>query len=270
MDVVITNPRNAVSAVRLGLPVITAIPTNNNYNNIINWGRSDAPDNDNVINKGCYVSRTVNKDGYLHDLEDNHIPVPAIRDAGDALQDRSWVIRPNVHEEGREFNLHNVEVDGTIRVPEDHHATLFISPTREYRIWFAGNSHKTAKRTPRPSEDETDESCRSKWGYRNCDNFPGAIELVKKARAVVPIQFGAFDLLWATEERKWYILEVNSAPSLDTDSVRAFMAAGIKALMRPEPTIAATPRPAVATPLPQVIRRRLKVITMEGWQEIEV
>ena len=270
MNVVICNPRNAVSAVRLGLPVLTELGNMADYINIINWGRSDAPDNEKVINKGCYVARSVDKAQYLKDLNNNNVSCPMIVGSGTTVCSGSWVMRPDAHEEGSDFRLHNCEEDGDMTLNPGYHATKFISPTREYRIWFAGSRYMTAKRIPRPSEDETDETCRSKWGYRFVDNFPGAIELCNEARQVVPIQFGAFDVLWATEERKWYILEVNSAPSLDHDRVRSFMVPGIKSLMRPAPVVAhgVPPRDAITvTPPP---RRRIKVMTMAGWEEIEV
>ena len=269
MNVVICNPRNAVSAVRLGLPVLTELGNMADYTNIINWGRSDAPDNEKVINKGCYVAKSVDKAQYLKDLNSNHVSCPPVTREGTRADHGSWVLRPNTHEEGNDFHIHNCEEDGSLIVDEGYHATRFISPTREYRIWFAGNRYMTAKRIPRPSEDETDETCRSKWGYRFVeDNFPGAIELCNKARQVVPLQFGAFDILWATEERKWYILEVNSAPSLDHSSVRSFMVPGIKFLMRPDPAVGVAPRAqAIVTPS---ARRRIKVMTMAGWEEIEV
>ncbi len=270
MDVVLTNPRNAVSAVRLGLPVVMELRDPVGYNNIINWGRSDGPDSVNVINKGSVISRTVDKASFIHEMLNAGVSAPAIRDEAEAIQDRKWVVRPNNHEEGSDFRLHDVELEGAIRIPAGHHATLFIEGAREYRIWFAGNTFLTAKRIPRPSEGETDETCRSKWGYSfRSQNFPGSIVEIRKALAVIPIQFGAFDLLWATEERKWYILEVNSAPSLDHERVRSFMCSGIRSMMRPPLVVPPSNlRPPQVSTAP--VRRRIKVMTMEGWQEIEV
>ena len=261
MNYIITNPRNAVSAVRLGLPVVTEVPRD--YDNIVNWGRSDATA-PKMLNPGTQIANTVDKYHYLTVIAQHGVSCPPTYGPGNILPRGQYVMRPFTHEEGSDFDL--VTSAGTAVVPSEFHATKFITPTREYRVWFANAKFLTARRIPRPSEDETNESCRSKWGYQAVDNFDGAITQVKKALAVMPLDFGAFDLLWATEERKWYILEVNSAPSLDTDRVRNFMVPNIKAMLRPEPAQIVIPA-ANAAPIQ---RQRFKVMTMDGWREVEI
>lgn len=263
MDVVLTNPRNAVSAIRLGLPVVSSLSTFNRDDNVINWGRSDGPNDVNVLNHGAQIAITINKRRYLELLCSSGVSVPEVYGPGRLPQRGQYVVRPDQHEEGNEFSIAN----GGDYVADGHHATKFITPTREYRVWFANNKFLTARRIPRPSEGETDESCRSRWGYQATSNFDGAVALCRQALAVAPLHFGAFDLLWATDQHKWYILEVNSAPSLDSERVRNFMVPNIKAMMTQEPA----QRPQPATPLRAPARRRVEVLSRDGsWVEIEV
>ena len=242
---VMTHPRNAVSAVRLGYPVYTSLISGSGHP--INWGMSEYVGMG--LNGDGKVAKTVNKFEYLVSLMDEGVSVPSVAAERSALGSGQWVIRPYSHSEGSDFQL----LDGPLTVPNGKYAARFIHDTREYRVWFCGNDRfLTAKRVPRPSVNEEDESCRSKWGYAFRDNFPGAIMLVKKALAVVPLDFGAFDLLWSDRERKWYILEVNSAPSLDHATVLSFMKAGIAAMLPAERAVTPTtpaPRPTNTIPV---------------------
>ena len=245
MTFVITNPRNAVSAVRLGYP--TAQWSIEGVGTPINWGRSDYVGGG--LNGAGKVAKTVNKFDYLMSLHDAGLSVPDVYPSTAGLDSGDWVIRPEMHSEGADFQI----MSGPMTVPNGKYAARFIHNTREYRVWFCGNDRfLTAKRVPRPSVNEEDESCRSKWGYAFRDNFPGAIMLVKKALAVVPLDFGAFDLLWSINESKWYVLEVNSAPSLDHATVLSFMKAGIAAMLpaeRPQANVAPAPRPTNTIPV---------------------
>lgn len=225
MTVVICNPRNAVSAVKLGYPVLHQTP--GTPGPIINWGMGQGNTaRANMLNRPQVIAQTINKYQFLRTMSGRiEVRVPTVLNAGQRLGIGKWVIRPNEHSEGSDFRVIHVERFQSEVVPSGHHATAFIEPTREYRVWFyKDDGYLTAKRVPRTSEGQSaSDECRSRWGYSFVDsNFDGAITMIRAMRAIIPIDFGAVDMLWHTTERQWYVLEVNSAPSLDHSEVLSF------------------------------------------------
>ncbi len=282
MVTVISRPDNAVSAIKLGYPVQRAI-TGRETGPFINWGCSEIRGIQSCgshawLNPTAMLIDTINKGEYLKLLSSvAGVNVPVLRFAGENLEEGDWVARAAFHAEGSGFSL--VHSDGRHFTVAEDHATRFIHNTREYRLWFFQDggdcSFKTAQRIPRTSEGQTEsDPCRSKWGYQFRDNFTGAVTMATKALEAVPLNFGAFDMLWAVAERKWYILEVNSAPSLDHEKVRGFFKPHFErwvAANQPEP-------PAIVAvaedPIEEVAERRgnvLRVRTDGGkWIEIDL
>ena len=225
MTITLCRPENAVSAVKLGYPTYSVMPES--YRGaVINWGMSlirlndSRPQDVKYCNNPSTIAVSVDKCLFLKTLHFNSLNAPDLIEAGDMAQP-GYILRPNSHAEGSDFKLLTQAED----VNEGYHATKLISPANEYRVWFFGNDKfLTAKRVPIASQNQrSNDVCKSKFGYSfDHPNYEKCIDLVKKALAVVRLDFGAFDMLWATDERKWYILEVNTAPSLDHSEVKNF------------------------------------------------
>lgn len=228
MAEVLCIPKTATSAVKIGYKVASISDIVNRREVIIRWGHSGGSEFPRVVNRAEAIIRAADKPLALRLMAAAGVNVPTVFAAGATLPEVrgvKYVIRPDSHAEGNDFTL----VSGGQRVPSGHHATKFIQPTREYRYWFSGGDGITARRVPRHSEGQTDsDPCRAKWGYGSTRiPFSAQRREAEKAIRVCGLDLGAIDMLWAMDENKWYILEVNSAPSLDRQDVRDFMIRGI-------------------------------------------
>lgn len=228
MAEVLCIPKTATSAVKIGYKVASLSDVVNRREVIIRWGHSGGHEFPKVVNSSEAIIRAADKPLALRLMAAAGVNVPTMYTAGATLPEIrgvKYVIRPDSHAEGNDFTL----VPGGQRVPSGHHATKFLQPTREYRYWFCGADGITSRRVPRTSEGQTDnDPCRAKWGYAATRApFNAQRREADKAIRVIGLDFGAIDMLWHVDEEKWYILEVNSAPSLDRQDVRDFMIRGI-------------------------------------------
>lgn len=219
MSFVLCRPQTATSAVRIGLMTTmkgSAIPPRSV---VIRWGNSDTCEGaEREVNKQTAVALAADKWAALVNLKSNGVNVPELYAEAAAVPRGMQVVqRPNFHSEGSDFTVRV----GPFIVPSGHYATKLIAPVNEYRLWFFGNQTVTAKRVPILSKGQAaNDICRSSWGYRFRSPFNQMMVIGKKVKSTIGLDFGAIDFLWQTEERKWYVLEVNSAPSLDHPEVR--------------------------------------------------
>ncbi len=261
MAFVICRPQNAVSACRLGYPVYNHM-LHRHEGPVINWGRSDVETSMPILNNVQAIRQTIDKPGFLRTMSGRvGINVPTVLVERQLLPIGKWVIRPNEHAEGNDFTLHEV-VRGAApyMIASGHHATQFIEPTREYRVWFFHDNYLTARRVPIRSQNQTeDDPCRSKFGYQWTESYDGATNMIAKIREVINIDFGAVDMLWQPTQRKWYVLEVNSAPSLDHSEVRSFFVEHITHWV--DTMSAQQVRPVAPIETGQ---RRIQVVTPQG------
>lgn len=238
--VVFSSDGNAKSAVKLGYPVLSHSTyfAGDPPEHLIRWGRSDgmAPSSRTVeYNKAPFIAQAARKDLSLAVMKEAGISVPVIKQRGDRIT-RPTIVRPIYHAAGEDFT---VCYSGTI--PADHIGTEYVNSEKEYRVWFTrrpsgGYSSLVGKRIPLTDEDREMErreyKCRSKWGYSFLEELPSVM-----ARTAIPVMekskldFGAIDLLWEGEEaRKYYFLEVNTAPALDHREVNDFFRSNFRVL----------------------------------------
>ncbi len=255
----------ATSARRIGYPCVRETRDRNAVT--VNWGVSMAErfptqngaDRGFILNPPESVKAVVNKYAALVAMKAAGISVPELIAPGGRIPSNGhqYVVRYAEHSEGSDFSL----VEGPVTLTSGQHATRFIPDTREYRVWFTrrldgtGHSYLTSRRVPRTAEGQhASDPCRSSWGYEARDNFPGAIELVKQAANEFRLNYGAVDMLWSDDDHKWYVLEVNSAPSLDTprvlDFIKGFIVNEVTRLERILQQT--TPRPTPTRPAPVV------------------
>ena len=217
---------------------------------VINWGVSDGGRTERdelhlrtILNHPDKVATAVNKPKAINLMLRHGISTPPIRQVDYTLrsvtiaEEGQWVVRPNEHSEGSDFRV----MRAPFSLAAGHYATRFIPDTREYRVWFTAHDPATtiistmmAKRVPMASRGQSDnDACRSSFGYAftsrgsdfSLNNMPKLKEQVQKVVNTFGLNYGAIDCLWSETERKWYILEVNTAPSLDHDLVMGFFLA---------------------------------------------
>ena len=220
MSFVLCRPQTATSAVRIGLMTTMKGSDVPPRSVVIRWGNSDTCDGaEREVNKQAAVALAADKMAALVKLESSGVNVPSLYVEGEAVESGMTVVhRPRFHSEGSDFTVRA----GPFTVPLGYYGTKLITPANEYRLWFFGNSTLTAKRMPMRSKGQSEaDVCRSSWGYQFRPPFRQMMEIGKKVKAAIGLDFGAIDFLWHTVERKWYVLEVNSAPSLDHSQVRA-------------------------------------------------
>jgi len=117
--------------------------------------------------------------------------------------------------------------------------TKYIKKTREFRVHIVGEtilSIVEKKRTFRVPDDEVNWQIRTfnnGWIYsrKNLKKIPQDVSLkAKEAMAIFGLDFGAVDIVWSPEDRRSYVLEINTAPGLQGTTIYEY-ANAIKAMV---------------------------------------
>jgi len=132
---------------------------------------------------------------------------------------KTAVVRPHEHTGGNNFEV----IKGPAKLKGWTYATEFIKTDKEYRCWFAGQETLCALRVPINEEQKkpTEYPNRAKFGYQFCNSVPNGLkETTLKSAEAIGLHCGAADILF--KDGKYYILEQNSAPSIDNKKIRLF------------------------------------------------
>ncbi len=172
------------------------------YKNVINTSKA--------INFNCRknealeaMSRVVNTPKiYKHEVPANQLAV----------------YRPTEHSSGKGFSVKK----GPFLVKDYYYATEWIDTEVEYRVWFCGDAMLWAQRTSVNKKRLSEEyKCRSLWPYTHKGRVPTKLkEDVLKAKNAIGLEVGAADILY--KDKKYYFLENNSAPTIDSNKVMNF------------------------------------------------
>ena len=140
------------------------------------------------------------------------------------------VYRPEKHTGGNGFNVKK----GPFCISDGYYATEYINTNLEYRVWFCGQHTMMARRAKMliNNKEKHKYPCRSKWGYE----FVNMSRLLRKdtllAAKTIGLDVGAADVLYSTDSKKYYFLELNSAPSCDHWRVINFYNTNIPKLLK--------------------------------------
>jgi hypothetical protein len=196
---------------------------------VVRWGNSGLHESvelrrrefKNVINKaGAIRLNCHKKEALLKIAEVADIPKIFEVKVPDNI---SVVYRPQEHSGGRGFNV----IKGPFEIDSCYYATEYIKTDIEYRVWFAGNETLCAKRVPLSSTIVGMYPCRSQWGYSFCKEVPKVLhDKTLLAAQKIGLELGAADVLF--HGKKYYFLELNSAPTIDTSKLKAFYTRNIK------------------------------------------
>jgi len=140
------------------------------------------------------------------------------------------VIRPIEHTAGNGFSVQK----GPLKIEHGTYGTRYLDVTKsggEYRVWFCGKKTLCGQRVKMECNEEQKHPCRSNWGYSFCGSIaPSLHHQTLMAAKKIGLDVGAADVLYY--KRKWYFLELNSAPSVDHRVVREFFQEALKELVK--------------------------------------
>jgi hypothetical protein len=229
------------SAKRLGFE--TFVPKNGelfltdvgNDDVVVRWGNSIAVYNNpteyrmtefqNVINLSRNIRLNCDKSESLKRLAEV-VSVPNL--LGKVVPDgKKAVVRYYEHSHGKDFTIQN----GPKRLGPEQYATEFIETETEFRVWFCGGLTFCCKRVPLNEDDQKAFPCRSNWGYKYVNRIPSDLHTqTLKATERLGLEVGAADIL--EKDGKYFFLELNSAPSIDTNRLKKFYSEGLIALAK--------------------------------------
>jgi predicted ATP-grasp superfamily ATP-dependent carboligase len=208
------------SAKRLGFPVFAGydslFPNVKPNDIVIRWGNSYGYGEDfkNVVNPGKIIASNCNKFWARKQIGEV-VDIPKIYEKS-VPKGVTAVVRPKEHSCGNDFE---VKV-GPFNVDYYQYASDFIDTDKELRVWFANGKTFGAVRVPWQDQKIEKYNCRSKWAYKYTEISSELSKQTLKAAAKIGLITGAADVL--KKDGKYYFLELNSAPTIDTCTIERF------------------------------------------------
>lgn len=203
----------------------TFVPRHNDV--IINWGSSQCPPFEpTLINWEIATRKASNKRLSFEALAKEGVSTPSFAATKDSV---SWdglvVVRHKLtgHSgEGIEIVNHNAGADD---LPDAPLYVQYIPKKDEYRVHIIGTSIIAVQRKARRLEVEE-----PNWRVRNHANGfvfvrndvnapESVLSEATKAIAALGLDFGAVDVIWNEKQGAAYVLEVNTAPGLEGQTV---------------------------------------------------
>lgn len=217
------------SAKTLGFATTCDVWDIDRHNIVIRWGNSETcyEEFPHVINSSSAIHHNCLKNKALEVIS-SVAPVPT-RFLSRVPKGHRAVVRYFTHSGGKEFLIK----DGPWSIPKGMYATEFIDTQSEFRVWFCNGNVLYAKRVPMNGKQKGS-VCRSEWGYYFLGDWGRDVPtLLKnytlKAAKALRLKFGAADVL--VKDGKYYFLELNSAPTMDSKIVREFFKANLAKLI---------------------------------------
>lgn len=208
------------TSTRLGFPVYNykTFPLKE-YNNsiVVRWGNStllDVRDFKNVINPSAAIAQNCRK-LFARKKLGEVVNTPKLYETK-VPKGVTAVVRPYEHEAGNDFQIKQ----GPFELDYGWYASEFIKTDTEFRVWFANGKTIGGIRKPWKDQTITEFPCRSKWAYEYAKVPLKLAEDTIKAANKIGLVTGAADVL--VKDNKYYFLELNSAPAIDTCTIERF------------------------------------------------
>lgn len=207
---------------------------------VIRWGCTSNVESKNVLNTAEAIHQVNDKVAFRKLCEGHDVcpktwfDVDTFKEEADYNADGNLVIpvigRPRQHAQGRNLHfcteLHEV-VNIDWRYDEgNYYISEFIPKVAEYRVFVVGGRVAcVAKKTPANPEDIA-------WNVAQGGRFDNvewndwpisAVETAVKAFNLTKLDFGGVDVM-VDKDKKAYVLEINSAPSLTSEYRQTCMA----------------------------------------------
>lgn len=184
----------------------------------INYGYPVA---DGALNSKRSINRASNKRRALEVMREAEVPTPELYDPRQArvmAWEQPLIGRPDRHRAGAGF-YKCTGSNAVIRATElgVTHFMEYIEGGREFRVHVAfGKSIKIAEKVGGTGNIRT---FKNGWYFGYPEDFHHKKSLRKYAKLALEaleLDFGAVDIIW--KDGRWYVLEVNTAPSLTSES----------------------------------------------------
>lgn len=198
---------------------------------LINWGSSNVMDPltlfKPMLNDIILVKDATNKLTAFQRMQDRGVSIP---DFAASIGDIQWsgltVVRHKLtgHSgEGIEIHEH------TTQLPEAPLYVKYVKKSNEYRVHIIG---ETIVAIQRKARDTTNPN--PNWRIRNHDNgfifvrqgfeTPESVKTqAHKAIQALNLDFGAVDVIWNEKKQRAFVLEVNTAPGLEGQTIRDYV-----------------------------------------------
>lgn len=190
------------------------------YPVLIRWGSAiRCIEATNCLNKREGVLNCCISTRMLRILKEAEIPCPEIVH-GDV--DFKVMLRKKHHYQGRDIIIADGgNVEELLSIHDREYATRFIPSIAEYR--FHVFQDKVIKKFKKVGGEGVIRSSRFSWHYSIIKNTPmtAASELAINAVRVLGLDFGGVDIL-KSDSGNLYVLEVNSAPGLNSATLPEF------------------------------------------------
>jgi len=197
---------------------------------IIRYGSSRYFGFDNPqVNTLQSIIQASNKSGALTVLNNHGITVPKYYAFVDAEEIKYPVLaRKTFHKQGRDIILCNNREEAVNALHSGRDYLLeFIEARAEYRLHCIDNEIVKIFRKVRLSPDSHDfiKCTRCGWGFYRTDMGQDWLQPMKskaiESLKALGLYFGAVDMIHSTNHR-FVVLEVNSAPALNTDTLNVY------------------------------------------------
>jgi len=205
------------------------------YDYVIRWGcrRRVGRGPHEVLNKKDAIRQTSDKYSALRVFDDNDVPVPEFTrsesDIGPAHADAPLQYpvlgRDQRHSQGSDIDLilqdRDIELGG-----QSHHYVQYVPVATEFRVQvFDGDVLKVHEKLLRREADNEDPHIRNHergWVFLNPRSEPPDPDVAIGAVESLGLDFGAVDLIREEGTGQEYVLEVNTAPSLDENNLTRY------------------------------------------------
>jgi len=187
---------------------------------VIRWGCSrGAPELPDTINSAEAIRNTARGVRSLDILSGVGIAVPLI-----SLTpfDAKCLARKNYHRGGRDIVICNSPEDAPV---DADFFSKFIPVGMETRVHvFDGQVIKAFIKVPSDDAHPIIRTATYGWGYRRIRwcNKPRMCRIALAAVAALGLVFGGVDMGWNRSNKEWYVFEVNSAPGLNSRTLKLY------------------------------------------------
>lgn len=238
-----TKPSNGAQAVNAMLGAASLLtrraPLPLQFRTVINWGNTAPIEGLNnalrIINLPAAIAVAVNKLEALRKLRDSGVRVPEFQTEAPVVGDRDmWLARTVLGGSGGEGIVVLRPGDDVVRAPL---YTKYVRKTQELRIHvaFGRAIQLQVKLRERDNEQTADEKLirnhDNGWVFGPRDMAEAPVDAINEAVSAVAalgLDFGAVDLIIAKKDNVPYVLEVNTAPGIESPTLKAAYEAAFK------------------------------------------
>jgi glutathione synthase/RimK-type ligase-like ATP-grasp enzyme len=199
---------------------------------MIRWGSAIEHRADTFLNQREAILRASNKLITLRKLQEAGVPVPPWSSSPTGMEQGVWFGRSFHGSQGRDIVVYQ---DGVPRDVRHDFYTHYIPNTREYRVHVFRDKviRVQGKYRDFPEQNTNVYVKNHEQGFRfrapRMNLRSDRIEAALKAVAALGLDFGAVDLLIG-EDRRTYVLEVNSAPRCSPRTASAYVAEFVRVI----------------------------------------